>query len=162
MKLGKSGARGDMIPGNKKRILYVVSILMGVLILIGCASLGPSYQKVEQIPENKGLIYIYRTSSIVGGAVSPDVKVGDTVVTTLYKGGYYPYFADPGEVELWAKTESRSAVTLDVKAGEIYYVKGSIGVGFFVGRPHLMVVTKEVGEKEITDCKLIPEKKKAE
>lgn len=151
-----------MVSSNKKRRLCFVSLLIGILMLTGCASLGPPYQKVEQIPENKGLIYIYRTGSIVGGAVSPDVKVGDIVVTTLYKGGYYPYFADPGEVELWAKTESRSAVTLDVKAGEVYYVKGSIGVGFIVGRPHLMVVTREVGEKEIADCKLIPEKKKAE
>jgi hypothetical protein len=32
-------------------------------------------------------------------------------------------------------------------------------VGFFMGRPHLMVVTPEVGEKEIAECKLIIPKK---
>jgi hypothetical protein len=48
-------------------------------------------------------------------------------------------------------------VTLDVKAGGVYYVKGTVGVGFFVGRPHLIVVPQSIGETEITECKLIPE-----
>lgn len=146
----------------KTRVLRIPNmcwLLLVILLLQGCASLGPAYTKVEQIPENKGLIYIYRPSSIVGGGISPDVKVGGTVIATLYNGGYYPYFANPGEVELWAKTESKSAVTLDVKPGETYYVKGTIGVGFFVGRPHLIVVSPEEGAKEIAACKLIPEKK---
>lgn len=146
----------------KTRVLRIPNmcwLLLVILLLQGCASLGPAYTKVEQIPENKGLIYIYRPSSIVGGGISPDVKVGETVIATLYNGGYYPYFANPGEVELWAKTESKSAVTLDVKPGETYYVKGTIGVGFFVGRPHLIVVSPEEGAKEIAACKLIPEKK---
>lgn len=63
-------------------------------------------------------------------------------------------------MELWARTESESAVTVDVKAGEVYYVKGEVGVGFFVGRPHLRVVPREKGEKEIAECTLIPEPKK--
>ena len=141
------------------RIPHMCWLLLVILLLQGCASLGPAYTKVDQIPENKGLIYIYRPSSIIGGGVSPDVKVGETVITTLYSGGYYPYFANPGEVELWAKTESKSAVTLDVKPGETYYVKGTIGVGFLIGRPHLIIVSSEVGAKEIVECKLIPEKK---
>ena len=49
--------------------------------------------------------------------------------------GYFPYYADPGELEFWAKTESTSSVTVDVKAGDTAYVRGSVGVGFFVGRP---------------------------
>lgn len=47
-----------------------------------------------------------------------------------------------------------------MKSGQVYYIKGSLGVGFFVGRPHLMVVPADVGEKEIAECKLIPEPKK--
>jgi hypothetical protein len=33
------------------------------------------------------------------------------------------------------------------------------GVGFFVGYPHLRVVAREKGEREIKECKLIPEPK---
>jgi hypothetical protein len=92
----------------------------------------------------------------MGGGVSYDVKTGDTVITTLYNGGYYPYFSAPGEKEFWAQTESKSSVTLDVKTAQTYYIKGEVGVGFLVGRPHLMVVAPEIAETEIADCKLIP------
>lgn len=135
------------------------ALLVGILLVSGCVALGPVYQKAETIPEGMGLVYIYRPSSFFGGGVVYDVKVGETVVTTLQSGGYYPYLVKPGEVEFWAKTESRSAVTLDVRTGEVYYVKGTVGVGFFVGRPHLTVVPATIAEEEIAQCKLIPEAK---
>ena len=142
----------------RRRLVTIIIILGMSLMFAGCATLGPVYQRVDKIPDGMGLVYIYRPGGFVGGGVSYDVKVGETVITTLYNGGYYPYFAKPGETEFWAKTESKSAITLDIKPGEIYYIKGTVGVGFFVGRPHLMVAEKDVGEKEIAQCKLIPEK----
>jgi len=140
-----------------RNVIMLFSLLF-LGLLSGCASLGPVYQEADLVPEDKGLVYIYRPSSFVGGGVSYDVKVGETPVTTLYNGGYYPYLSAPGEVEFWAKTESRSAVTLDVKVGETYFVKGTVGVGLIVGRPHLTVVPNETGFQEIVECKLIPEK----
>jgi hypothetical protein len=133
--------------------------LLQLLLITGCASLGPVYSKADNIPDNSGLVYFYRPSSIIGSASSYDIKNDDTVITTLYNGGYYPYFSPPGEKEFWAEIESKSSITLDVKAGQTYYVKGEIGVGFVFPRPHLMVVTPEIAEKEIADCKLIPDNK---
>lgn len=129
------------------------------LLLNGCATLGPIYQKVDTIQEGKALVYIYRPSSFIGGGISYNVKVGETVIATLYSGGYYPYLAKPGETEFWAQTESKSSVTLDIKPGQTYYIKGTVGVGFFVGRPRLIVVSSDVGAREIAECKLIPEAK---
>jgi hypothetical protein len=147
-----------MIKILRKPIMIMVCFT-AVLILNSCASLGPQFQKVETFPNDKGLVYIYRPSSFIGSGVSYDVKVGETPVTTLHNGGYYPYFSEPGEVEFRAKTESKSSVTLDIKPGQIYYIKGTVGVGFVVGRPHLMIVESNIAENEITKCKLIPEKK---
>jgi len=144
---------------GRRRALIAI-LIAGVLGGSGCATLGPVYTKVDKVPEDRGLVYIYRPSGIMGSGVAYNVKVGDNVVTTLHSGGYFPYYSKPGEVEFWAKTESRSAVTIDVKPGQVYYLKGTLGVGFFVGRPHLLVVSADVGEKEIAECKLIPEPKK--
>ena len=130
--------------------------LSSFLLIIGCASLGPVYSKVDKIPDNRGLVYLYRPSSFFCGGFTYNVKTGDRIITTLYNGGYYPYFSAPGEKEFWAETESKSSVTLDVKPGETYYIKGEVGVGFLVCRPHLMAVDPEIAEKEIVDCKLIP------
>jgi hypothetical protein len=136
-------------------------LLSSFLLITGCASLGPVYSKVDKIPDNRGLVYLYRPSSSFGAGVLFNVKTGDRIITTLYNGGYYPYFSAPGEKEFWAQTESKSSVTLDVKPGKTYYIKGEMVLGEMVlglpvGRPHLMPVDPEIAEKEIVDCKLIP------
>ncbi len=143
-----------------KKKLVLVSILLFIsLMLNSCTTLGPLYQKVDTVPDDKGLVYIYRPKKLVGGGVKYKVKVGDTPITILHNGGYYPYFSEPGEVEFWAKTESRSSVTLDMKPGQTHYIKGTVGVGFLLGRPHLLIVSPDVAEQEILECKLIPEQK---
>ncbi|MGH7407871.1 MAG: DUF2846 domain-containing protein [Candidatus Methylomirabilales bacterium] len=137
-----------------------VVVLAGMAALAGCApSLGAAFANVQTVPDQAAVVYIYRPSKFIGGGVGYDVKANGVVVTTLYNGGYYPYIAKPGEIEFSAKTEATSSVTLDVKAGSVYYVRGTVGVGFIVGRPHLEVVPPEVAEKEIIETKLIPEPK---
>src|SRR5262249_7206543 len=160
------------------------ALLMGVLLVAGCATSGPAFQPVAKLPKGTAVIYIYRTPEFSGDALSYEVKAPDGVVTILRSGGYYPYVVTAGQVELWARTASRqsayrhatppseradndllrlkaiddaakSAVTLDVKAGQVYYVKGEAGVRYFVGRPRLQVVTREQGESEIRQCTLI-------
>jgi len=144
------------------RLLIITMLVAGILVVGGCASVEPAYQKVDNIPDNVGLVYIYRPNSDTGGDISYDIKVGDTTITTLYAGGYYPYFCRPAKVEFWAKTESKSAVTLDIKAGQTYYIKGAVGIGSFAGQPYLAVVAPELAEKEIVECKLIRGKKERE
>jgi hypothetical protein len=145
----------------RTRLNYL--LLSSFLLLTGCATiagpmwlLSPVYSKVDKIPDDAGLVYFYRPLALFGFAMAYDVKTGENVITTLYNGGYYPYFSAPGEIEFWALAEQKSSVTLDVKAGQTYYIKGEVGLGFIVGRPHLMVVAPEIAEKEIVDCKLIP------
>jgi hypothetical protein len=135
--------------------LILIAFLLG---LTGCATLGPVYQKVEKVPENSGVVNIYRPSGFMGGGIAPNLYTdkGKTYLVKVYPGGYFTYFAKPGEVDFSAATEAESSVTLDIEPGKIYYVKLTIGMGFFVGRPHLIIVPPEVGEKEIEDCKLIP------
>jgi hypothetical protein len=138
----------------------LIGMSLAALLLPACApTLGPKYVKPDKVLDNVGVVYIYRPSKGIGGGVSYDVKANGKTITTLYNGGYYPYFANPGELEISATTESTSSVTLDVKPAQSYYVKGWVGIGFFIGRPHLLIVEKDVAEKEIVECKLIPELK---
>jgi len=140
------------------RKFFLVAFVIFSLGLTGCATLGPVYQKVEKIPENTGVVNVYRPSSFAGGGVSPTLYTdkGKTPLSKIYQGGYFTYFAKPGEVDFSAATETESSVTLDIKSGQVYYVKLTIGIGILVGRPHLTVVSPEIGEKEIAECKLIP------
>lgn len=143
---------------NNKFVRLLI-LAAGVVLMTGCAgTLGPQFESVNRIPYGKALIYIYRTPKFAGSAVAFDIHHNDKVITRLVSGGYYPYVTNPGAVELWAKTESRSSLTVHIRAGETRYVRGDVGVGFFVGRPKLEVVGNITGAKEIRECKLIPEK----
>jgi uncharacterized protein DUF2846 len=127
--------------------------MVSLVALAACAT-GAKFQTVDTIPPGKAVIYIYRPSSL-GAAITYDVKHKDRVVITTKAFGYYPYVTDPGEVELSAQTESKSSVTLDVKPGEIYYVKAVVSMGFLVGRPRLVVVSADEAKKDIAECKLL-------
>ena len=140
----------------RKIILFAFVIF--TLGLTGCATLGPVYQKVEKIPDNSGVIHVYRPSAFAGGGIRPTLYTnkGKTSLATIHPGGYFTYFAKPGEVDLSAATETESSITLDIKPGQVYYVKLTIGIGLLVGRPHLTIISPEIAEKEISECKLIP------
>ena len=140
---------------NIRPLVFLAVALVGMSVMSGCATSGPKFSKVEHIPEGKGLIYIYRPSSFKGGGVFYDVYAKDKVVTTLRNGGYFPYFADLGENEIWAKTEAKSSVTVDVKAGKTYFVKGGVRMGLLIGRPDLTLATPELGATEVAECNLL-------
>lgn len=140
-----------------KRVISQIAAGILLCTAIGCApTLGQVYKNVEAVPSNKALVYIYRPSGM-GAAVYYDVKANGKVVTTLYNGGYYPYFTDPGEIEFSAETEASDEVTIDTKVNQTYFLRGSVGIGFFVSHPHLIVVPAQEAEKEIVDCNLLPE-----
>ena len=138
------------------RVPMLLATLVAGLAISGCATLGPSFAPEAAAPPGKATIYVYRSPGFVGAALSPTVSANGVALLDLPAGGYFSYHALPGEVELSAKTEAKTSVTVDAKAGQTYYVKGSIGVGVFVGHPHLVLVANDVGESEIKDCKLVP------
>lgn len=137
------------------RIRMILALAGVGLLLGGCATLGPKFTPDTAVQSNRATVYIYRPGSL-GAAVHPHVTANGVPLAELQPHGYFVYHAAPGELELAAKTEATTSVTLDVKAGQTYYVQGSIGLGFFVGHPHLVVVSNDVGEKEIAECKLVP------
>jgi hypothetical protein len=138
-----------------KRFRSFIAVVASLVVLSGCATLGAPYAPDNSIPTDRGAVYVYRTS-VIGAAIKPTVMANKVALLELPPNGYFVYRAAPGELTLEQKTEATTSVTLDVKAGETYYVRGSIGMGFFVGHPRLIVVSKEEGEKEIVHCKLIP------
>jgi predicted small lipoprotein YifL len=138
-----------------KTLISILSLLSVALALGGCATLGPKFTPDGQLPPDRADVYVYRTSAM-GAAIAPTVYANKVPLLTLPPSGYFVYRALPGELTLEQHTEATTSVTLDVKAGETYYVKGSVGMGFFVGHPHLVIISKEDGEREVRECKLIP------
>jgi Protein of unknown function (DUF2846) len=138
------------------RAQMIFPLLILSLAVSGCATLGSAYTPEPAAQTDKATVYVYRSPGFVGGALSPTINANGVPLQDLPAGGYFVYHAAPGELEFSAKTEARTSVTVDAKAGQVYYVKGSIGVGVLVGHPHLVLVANDVGEREIAACKLAP------
>jgi hypothetical protein len=86
------------------------------------------------------LLHLYRPSKIVGGMISYNVKLDDTVVYRASFGSRASIKITQGNHILSAKTESRTTLPLTVIPGKEYYVQCSLGVGFFVGHPKMKLV----------------------
>lgn len=139
-----------------RHLLRNVTFLLVVLLVAGCTTTGPQFEAATGVPADRALVYVYREAGFVGGGLAYMVRANDVEISTLPAGGYFVYHAVPGEIEFSAKTEARTSVTIDAETGKTYYIKGTVGVGVFVGHPHLTVVPNDVGAKEIAECKLVP------
>jgi len=121
----------------------------------GCAATGPGFTAADP-PADKALVYIYRPELGNGPLVRFNIAVGERRIVYLIRGGYFPYLASPGETEFWAGTESRAAVTENLRAGHTYYLRGLAGAGYWVPRPELAFVPSEEAEPDLEGCVLLP------
>lgn len=136
----------------KKNLVVLVASISATFVFTGCGAKGEKFGNFKLPSENKSMLYVYRPSSFVGGGVYYDINKNNEVIGTLRNGGFIEKEVVPTEnIEIWAKTESKASVSLDMKPNETYCVKGGVGVGFFVGRPNLEIVDKTLCEKEIID-----------
>lgn len=139
---------------------YLFFILLPFLF-IGCSvKTGAKFSQFDKPQNSKdSLIYIYRPSAFAGSAVDYDVfienkNLGLKRIGTLGNGTYLKTLAPANQYEIWAKTEAKVELLLDVKDRQIYCLKGGVGFGFFIGRPTFEWVGSEQCKKEIAETKI--------
>jgi hypothetical protein len=135
----------------REKMLLSCVTLCAAVSWVGCSASGPAFHEI-QVPAGKSVIYAYRPKSIFGAAIQPSVNCGGPG-PGLAPGGYHPFVVEPGTVTCTAKTEARSEVQVDATSDGPSYVRERIGIGFFVGHPHLEVVDTATGAREIQACK---------
>ena len=133
----------------------VVGLLLGAMLLTSCGAGGPAFKPVSPIPAGKGVVYVYRQSSFVGGGVFGTVKANNKPITKIRNGGYFPYIAPPGNNHFSVTTETTNEANVMVEKGAEKYLKTTVGMGLFVGHLKFTEVSPELGKSEITGCKLL-------
>ncbi|MBL4774734.1 MAG: DUF2846 domain-containing protein [Mariprofundus sp.] len=135
---------------NKKVTLFAyIVVVLGLFALTGCGAKGMQFAEFKKPQEGKGLIYIYRPESFIGGGIYYDVHAQGKVLGTLRNGGYFSAYVEPGEVEFWAKTEAKSSVYIEVKSNQMYCIRGGISMGLMIGRAELNVTNALTCKNEI-------------
>ena len=153
---------------KNKRISFFAVVLLIIFLVSGCLTArGPAYEGHNEIPKGKALIYLYKANA--WGKDIYRVKINGQIITTLKKGGYYPYYANEGNVEISANNLPRINIpllidlvvksllpevtmTLDVVEGQVYYVRASTGFA----NVKLEQVSEVVGRTQIKECMLLP------
>lgn len=98
---------------------------------------APGNGAIGAPPAGKGQIVFFRPSKFAGAAVGFKVREGTTELGKLRSGNYFVAAVEPGTHEYTVHSEAKDILTLEVEAGETYYVQGTISMGFMVGRPNL-------------------------
>ena len=94
------------------------------------------------------ILYVYRNGG-AGALVSYNLSLGDSVICRVTnKFRQKIEIRTEGTQELWAKTESKASIPLDIKKGRTYYIRCGIGMGVVVGRPTLDLVDRRTGKVE--------------
>lgn len=124
-------------------------------VLTGCAATGPKFAQQEastpKLSGEMGRVYFYRNSSMVGGAVRPDIKLDGATVGESKPGGYFYVDAKPGNHEAQTSTEATNKLTFVVDKGETKYVRTKVSMGLMVGHVVPELVSAEEAQKELVD-----------
>jgi len=120
---------------------------------LGCATGGARYGDVSvaapKLAPDRGRIYFYRSGSIVGAAVQPDIKLNGEAVGTAVPGGFFYVDRPKGNYVASMATEVESKLSFSLAAGENKYIRTSISFGLIVGHMNFELVSKSVAEGEL-------------
>lgn len=85
----------------------------------------------------KGQVVFFRPSKFVGAAIGYKVREGETELGKLRNGTYFVIQVEPGTHQYTVHSEAKDVLTLEVDAGETYFVEGGVSMGVLAGRPNL-------------------------
>jgi hypothetical protein len=92
---------------------------------------GPPTFVEEPAPEGKCIIYIY--SVFQTNFYAPLILAKDGPITVLPVNTYFAYVTDPGAVKIWVAASESKELTVEVLAGQAYYIRVNLMLHF--GRP---------------------------
>ena len=157
-------------------------ILLSALLFLGCMSYAQTdstKKATDTIPVNKvtviqkdtvpvkivsdtsnyALLYVYRPKSFSGSFISYDLRLTNALFPENVLGSvknnskFVVKLYQEGKSEIWARTESKRSVFIDVKFGQKYYLKCAIGMGIMVGRPELNLIYPDQGVLDYENVK---------
>ena len=95
--------------------------------------------------DDQALVYVFRPATM-GAAIKSWAFADDQFLGVSRAKGYYFALVPPGVHVFWAKAENTSGLEVEVVAGETYYFKVAIRMGF--GKARVKLVQIDAAETE--------------
>lgn len=105
----------------------------------------------SKFPNNPqyALLYVYRPEVQDGYLREYNIHLNDSIICRIKNNSKYQIkLYKKGVNALWAETEARDSVVLNVKFGEEYFLKCTLKMGVIIGRPDMELIPKEQGRYE--------------
>jgi hypothetical protein len=102
--------------------------------------------------EGMATVYIYRPSKLVGKALEPSVFCDGVELARMDNGRYFTLKLKPGRHTVHL-TSDKKGFDMDMRAGEEYYFRVGIEMGFWKGQGKIMLDENERGAAEIKKLK---------
>ena len=136
----------------KRNFLKLAAALAVTSLLAACAT-GIKYEQaaasMPSLKAGQGRVYFLRSSSMVGAAIQPDIKLNGDVVGTSKPGGFFYVDRPAGNYTASAATETEKVATFVLQAGETKYLRTSPSLGLLVGRIVVELETPEKAKAEL-------------
>lgn len=126
--------------GMSEELANTASVEASAAVTAEAAAPAPAPAATAEVgkPEaGKAQVVFFRPSKMVGALIGFKVREADTELGRLGNGDYFVLSAEPGKHEYTVHSEAKDVLTMELEAGEVYYVQGSLNMGFLVGRPNL-------------------------
>lgn len=102
---------------------------------------------------NYAKIYIYRPNGI-GPLVGYNLYLNDSLLFRVKNNSKQEIkIKKEGTHTLWAKTESKTEISIDIEFGKEYYLRCGVLMGVMVGRPQLQIIDAISGKSEFDGVK---------
>lgn len=145
----------------KKNVLTTSMVIIGMLLLSGCASTSPnapvqSDKKAKEFikDKSKSNIYVYR-NELYGSAISMPITLNGENVGTTGAKTYLKLTTEPGKQIIISEAESSDMLELTTLKNQNYFVWQEVKMGILSARSKLHLVSEDEGKKGVKDCKLI-------
>ena len=144
-----------------KKLKFLL-ILVPVFMAFSCspklsqtATSGYANEMVEEAADwDYALLHVYRPGSLKGAVIGYDVHLGDELIGRVKnKWKTTVEVRDFGQSTVWARTESKTEIPINLERGREYYVRCGVKMGIAVGRPSLELVSKRTGKPEFDAIK---------
>jgi Protein of unknown function (DUF2846). len=141
----------------KKSIIF----LLGILLALSSYSQETTGTTEElSVDENYVLLHIYRKNSLAGSAIKYNVHLDDTIICRAgNKWKETIKIEKEGLFTLWAKTETKTELSVEIEFGKEYYIRCGVKIGVVAGRPKIELVDNETGKNEFESIQMKSKKK---
>lgn len=108
-----------------------------------------SFAQINEPEEGKGMVVFYRQKKFSGGAITFNIQDSERNYGPLKNEGVIKISVEPGERTFFSQVLSSDAVTLNIEKDKTYYVRATVKLGLYAGRPKLEQVNEKTALKEM-------------